>query len=77
MNQKKKPVIPMTPVKSSNIATCGYDKKTQTLAITFKHGDTYHYSGVNAEACEELTKAKSFGKHFLTNIRGNFPHEKL
>lgn len=77
MNQKEKPVIPMTLVKSSNVAAYGYDKKTQTLAIAFNHGGTYHYSGVSAEAHEELTKAKSFGKHFLTNIRGNFPHKKL
>lgn len=78
MNQKEKPVsIPTSPIKSSNVAACGYDEKTQTLAVTFKHGDTYHYSGVSVEAHEELTKAKSFGKHFMANIRGNFPHEKL
>ena len=62
--------IKITPVKSSSIAGIGYDATSSTLAVQFKGGATYHYSGVSAAAHQSLVSAKSIGKHFGTAFRG-------
>mgnify|MGYP003946589061 CR=1 FL=1 len=62
--------IKITPVKSSSIAGIGYDAKSSTLAVQFKGGATYRYSGVSAAAHQSLVSAKSIGKHFGTAFRG-------
>jgi hypothetical protein len=62
--------IKITPVKSSSIAGIGYDPKGQTMAVQFKSGSTYHYSGVSAQAHQALVGAKSIGKHFGAAFRG-------
>lgn len=61
--------IKLTPVKSSTIAGIGYDAKGQVMAVQFKSGSTYHYSGVSAAAHQSLLGAKSIGKHFGQNFR--------
>lgn len=74
-----------TPVKSSQIASIGYDAATQTLAVEFWNKDgaphggdvpgaVYHYEGVPAEAHAALIAAESVGKHFGAHIRGKFKH---
>ena len=62
--------IKLTPVKSSSIAGVGYDAKRQTMAVQFKSGSTYHYSGVSAAAHLSLVSAKSIGKQFGVAFRG-------
>ena len=65
-------VIPMTAVKSSNISHQGYDASSNTLAITFSSGATYHYPGVGPDVIEKLGKAKSIGGFFASDIRNAF-----
>ncbi len=75
--ENQKPQITMQPVKSSNIASCGHCAKTQTMAVKFKSGGTYHYPGVDREIFDDLMVAESVGKHYHANIRGSFSGEKV
>lgn len=68
--------IEMQPVTSSNIESVGYDAATQTLAVAFKHGGTYHYYEVPQDAVKSLLEAESIGKHFHAEIKGKFKAEK-
>ncbi len=58
--------------KSSNIAGIGYAPETSTLAVQFKGGKVYHYSGVPAELHEEFGKADSLGRFFQEKVRDKF-----
>lgn len=66
------PSIAMHKVKSSNIAEIGHDADSQTLAVKFSNGTTYHYSGVSAKDFAHLREAKSIGAHFSSAIRAKF-----
>lgn len=68
--------IKLTPVKSSTITGIGYDPKSQTMAVKFKSGSTYRYSGVSPASHQSLVSAKSIGKQFGTAFRG-LKFEKL
>lgn len=60
--------ISKTPVKSSSVASIGYDDSTRTLAVVYKHGGEYHYHGVTPEAYVALQKAESVGKHLHSHV---------
>ena len=65
------------PVKSSNLHSVGYDKKSQILEIEFHSGGVYEYSEVPKEIHEGLMWASSLGKYYHQNIKGQFPSKKL
>lgn len=69
-------MIPLTPVKSSQIAAHGYDAVNRVLAIRFNSGGdkVYQYRDVPPEVAEGLAKAESVGKYFGAAIRGKFEH---
>ena len=58
-------------VKSSNLASIGYDEENNILEIEFKHGGIYQYSKVPFNVYEELMNAMSHGTYFSANIRNN------
>lgn len=63
-------------LKSSMLASYGYDAATKTLTVKFlKGGKTYHYSGVSPEIAEGLGKSTSPGGYLATHIRGKFQHQ--
>ena len=64
-------------VTSSNIASIGYDEKSQTLEISFKSGATYAYSRVPASEHAALMAADSHGKHFNAYIKPRYAATKL
>lgn len=64
--------IEMTPVTSSSIAAIGHDPLTNTLAVKFHGGKTYHYSNVKPEDAAALMASKSIGSHFGQNIRNKY-----
>lgn len=68
----KKREIPMTPCKSKAISSHGYDAATKTLALQFKGGKTYRYTGFPAEKYAKLQEAKSIGQFVAANITGKF-----
>ena len=59
----------MTPVKSSNIESVGYDELNLTLHVEFKNGKTFAYKNVYANEYNELLNADSVGKHFNQFIK--------
>ncbi len=58
-------------VKSSNLASIGYDESSKILEIEFLNGGIYQYLNVPLDVYEELMNAKSHGTYFSANIRNN------
>lgn len=69
--------IPMKNVDSGHIQQVGYDETSQTLAIAFHKGGTYHYAGVSKGRYTALLNAESHSEHFNNFIKGVHPHRKL
>lgn len=69
----KKPYapIPLTPVKSSQIASVGYDATSKTLAMTFTRGPghIYHYPNVEPKVHDGLMASESMGTYFGKHIK--------
>lgn len=70
-----------TPVKSSQIASVGYDSETQTLEIEFANGgNVYRYSNVPPTLHAELMNDGSIGAFFHKHIRSrakDYPYVKV
>jgi hypothetical protein len=64
------------PVQSSNILGIGYEPGEQVLAVQFRSGDLYTYSGVPAEVYQDFLGAESKGKYFYRFIRPSYSWEK-
>ena len=64
-----------TPVKSSNIASFGWENGT--LEVEFKSGAVYQYHDVPRETFERFANATSFGKHFGDHIKGSFNFKRV
>lgn len=58
-------------VRSSNLASIGYDEENNILEIEFNHGGIYQYLKVPFDVYEELMNARSHGTYFSANIRNN------
>lgn len=71
------PAIERTPVKSSNLASVGYNAKARVLEIEFRHGGVYRYFDVPGEIFSALMAAESKGRFFSANIRRRFRFEKV
>ena len=57
-------VINRVPVKSSTIASLGYDAQSETLDLEFKKsGEVYRYLGVTPAEYQELMNASSLGTY--------------
>jgi len=64
-------------VKSSNLHSVGYDKKSQILEIEFLNGGVYEYSEIRKELHEGFMAAPSHGKYYDKFIKGQYPVTKL
>ncbi len=64
-------------VKSSNLASIGYNTDSQTLEVEFLNGSIYHYFKVPADIFENLMSANSHGTYFSANIRGKYSDSKI
>lgn len=58
-------------VRSSNLASIGYDETNEILEIEFLNGGIYQYTKVPFDVYEELMIARSHGTYFSANIRNN------
>lgn len=65
----KHPTIAMCACKSSQVAEIGHCPATNTLAVRFSRGGTYHYPGISAEQFAALKGAKSIGAHLGKHIK--------
>lgn len=61
-----------TRVKSSNIASVGYDKTKQLLDIEFVNGGLYRYYQVPQEVYNTLMKADSLGEFHAQEIKNKY-----
>lgn len=65
-------------VKSSNLASIGYDAASEILEVEFNHGGVYQYSDVPENIYEELMNASSHGQYFDENIKkGGYEFQKM
>jgi hypothetical protein len=64
-------------VKSSNVASIGYDPGSQTLEVEFHHGGVYQYLSVPGEVSEGLFQASSHGRYFQAHIRDRFTYRRI
>jgi len=65
-------------VESRSIRSIGYELRSDTLEIEFKHGGVYQYFGVPLGDYEKLMSAPSKGAGFHEIIRaGNYPFSKV
>ncbi len=65
------------PVRSSSIASIGYDAGTKTLQVEFNSGRVYQYYGVPKAVHSDLVGAPSIGAYSNANIRPNYPYARL
>lgn len=65
----------MTPVKSSDIASIGYEGSI--LYVRFNSGGMYAYPNVPESLYRALMEAPSHGKFFAANIKNRYPFIKM
>ena len=64
-------------VKSSMIASIGFDLSTSTLEIEFNSGAVWQYSKVSKRVFNEMKSASSCGKFFLSNIEDEYDEAQV
>lgn len=63
-------------VKSSNIASAGYNPYTRKMYIKFHRGGVYEYSEVPEQVWDEFMKAESHGQYAHRHIYWTFPYRR-
>ncbi|MFA6087240.1 KTSC domain-containing protein [Mucilaginibacter sp.] len=66
-----------TNVSSSNIASIGYDERTETLEVEFLNGGVYQYFDVPKHIYNEMMGASSHGQYLAQNIKGRYRYSKV
>lgn len=66
----------MKPVKSSNIASVGYDAETKVLRVEFTSGATYNYDGVSQQVHAEMMASSSVGGFLASRIKNKHAHTR-
>jgi hypothetical protein len=70
--------MPRQPVRSSNIASIGYDASTATLEVEFVTGAVYQYYGVPKSVYEGLMNAKSHGGYLAHYVKdAGYRHKEV
>lgn len=65
------------PVVSSNIASIGYDRDSETLEVEFSNGSTYQYYNVPSALNEKLMAAASKGQFLNVYIKNGYPYSRV
>lgn len=65
------------PVKSSRIASVGYDESSRTLEIRFHQLSTLQYQQVPARIFRDFLIVVSKGRFYDGVIKGKFPEIKI
>lgn len=69
--------MPRQPVRSSNIASIGYESSTNTLEVEFLNGAVYQYYGVPKTVYEGLMNASSHGSFLAAHVKGRYQYKEL
>ncbi|UJP11127.1 KTSC domain-containing protein [Microbacterium sp. KUDC0406] len=64
-------------VRSSAIASVGYDPGTAVLEVEFHSAEVYRYFAVPPSVHRALLEAPSVGRYFQEHIRDRYPVEHL
>ncbi len=64
-------------VRSSNVASVGYDKDSQVLEIEFIGGGVYQYSSVPENTFNSFMNAASKGIYFHNFVKGKFDYSRI
>ena len=64
-------------VKSSNLASVGYDAASMHLDVEFANGGLYRYFEVPAEKYRKMIAAELPGKYFASEIKNAYKAEKI
>ncbi len=65
------------PVRSSNLASVGYDEEQRILEIVFHDGRVYHYLEVPPERVLSLLRAESKGRFLNSEIKPHFRYRAV
>jgi hypothetical protein len=57
------------PLKSSHLASAGYDPRSKTIEVEFRNGDVYQYSQMEPAFWEGLVGSRRPGKFFHQHVR--------
>lgn len=69
---------PMSPVKSSNVESVGYDQPTQTMYVKFRaEPQPYVYEAVPSEVHAAMLKSSSIGSYIHTHVKSAYKGHKL
>ena len=69
--------MPRQPVRSSNIASIGYESSTNTLEVEFSSGAVYQYYGVPKAVYQGLMNASSHGSFLAAHVKGRYQYKEL
>jgi hypothetical protein len=69
--------VERTQVLSSNVASMGYDERTQTLEVEFRNGSVYQYYNVPGAVFDAFAVAASKGQFLNENIRNQYPFSRV
>ena len=64
-------------VASSNIASIGYDKDTETLEVEFLNGSIYQYYNFPEHMYDQLMREPSKGKFLNIYIKNAYPYSRV
>jgi hypothetical protein len=64
-------------VKSTNVASIGFDKEASTLEVEFKTGGIYQYLSVPEQTFSAFMLASSKGRFFEQKIRNIFRTKRI
>lgn len=64
-----------TPVRSSNIASIGWENGT--LEVAFHDGGVYQYSGIPESVYRAFLNAYSKGSYFHQHIKDRYPYREV
>jgi hypothetical protein len=65
------------PVKSSRIASIGYDERTNTLEVRFNDKSALQYHGVPERIFTVFLTVVSKGRYYDGVVKGKFPEQKV
>jgi hypothetical protein len=72
------PEIKRIPVRSSNIASIGYDARSEVLEVAFHSGSIYRYFDIPEYLYDGIMSAPSHGKYLDIHIKkAGYPYERI
>jgi len=65
------------PVRSSNLASVGYDGLASTLEVEFTNDTIYRFFGVSEHVYRSLMGASSHGQYFNDHIKDRYRYRQI